>query len=172
MYEGVVSDADVLGCGFCDALRGRVRDARLALNDERFAVSMGQYQPTGPGYAFVVPHAHIQDLHSLPEHECGPMLQMVQRTSVANQRTFGVSGTTVVQNNGLPGQSVPHLHFHIVPVMLAMATRDARKCLSLTTNDWTNHGCWPPPYARTVHSTPAPRNSRRRLVNHRRCMSW
>ena len=115
MYEGVVSDADVLGCGFCDALRGRVHDAPLALNDERFAVSMGQYQPTGPGYAFVAPHAHIQDLHSLPEHECGPMLQMVQRTSVAIQRTFGVSGTTVVQNNGLPGQSVPHLHFHIVP---------------------------------------------------------
>lgn len=43
------------------------------------------------------------------------MLQMVRLTSAAVQRAFATSGTTVTQNNRPPGQSVPHLHFLVVP---------------------------------------------------------
>ncbi|WP_084678630.1 HIT family protein [Actinopolymorpha alba] len=110
-----MSETDEPGCHFCDELRGRTGGAPRAFDDERFAVFIGRYQPTGPGYALVVPHRHVQDLHSLPEADCGAMLRMVRLTSVAVQRAFDASGTTVMQNNGPPGQSVPHLHFHVVP---------------------------------------------------------
>lgn len=110
-----MSDNDVPGCHFCDAVRGRAPSEPRAFDDVRFVVFMGRYQPTGPGYALVVPYPHVQDLHSLPDPDYGPMLRMVGRTSAAVQRTFGASGTTVLQNNGPPGQSVPHLHFHVVP---------------------------------------------------------
>ena len=104
----------VQDCPFCDVIAGRVPGA-LAYDDGRFFVLMGRYQPTGPGYALVVPHAHVPDLHSLSAQDCGPMLQMVQRTSAAMQTAFGATGTTVSQNNGPPGQTVMHLHFHVVP---------------------------------------------------------
>lgn len=110
-----MSDIDAPGCGFCDQIRGRVPAPPNAFDDGRFVVLIGRYQPTGPGYALVVSHDHIQDLRDLSEVEYGPTLQMVSRTSAAIQRAFGVSGTTVLQNNGAPGQSVPHLHFHVVP---------------------------------------------------------
>ncbi|HEX3811811.1 MAG TPA: HIT family protein [Mycobacteriales bacterium] len=106
---------DVLGCHFCDALRGRKPGEPRAFDDGQFVVFLGRYQPTGPGYALVVPYSHINDLHTLPEQDHGPTLQMVRRTSVAVQEVFGTTGTTVLLNNGPPGQSVPHLHFHVVP---------------------------------------------------------
>ena len=31
------------------------------------------------------------------------------------QRAFGASGTTILQNDGPPGQSVDHLHIHVIP---------------------------------------------------------
>lgn len=110
-----MSDRDVPGCPYCDALEGRCRSEPLAFDDGRFAVFMGRYQPTGPGYALVVPRRHVQDLHALPDQDCGPMLQMVRQTSAAVRKAFDASGTTVVLNSGSPGQSVPHLHFHVVP---------------------------------------------------------
>jgi histidine triad (HIT) family protein len=105
----------VPGCEFCEALAGRPGGLPVAFVDERSAVFIGRYQPTGPGYALVVPRRHIRDLDALQEQDCGPMLRIVQRTSAAVRRAFSASGTTVLQNNGPPGQSVPHLHFHVVP---------------------------------------------------------
>jgi len=110
-----MSDIDVSACHFCDALWGRIHSEPRAFDDGQFAVLMGRYQPTGPGYALVVPYPHVQDLHSLPDDDCGPTFQMVRRTSAAVRQAFDVSGTTVMQNNGPPGQSVRHLHFHVIP---------------------------------------------------------
>lgn len=110
-----IPHVDEPGCHFCDALQGRKRGEPSAFDDGRFAVLMGRYQPSGPGYAVVVPYAHIPDLHSLSESECGPILHMVSRVSAAITGGFDVTGTTVVENNGRPGQSVRHLHFHVVP---------------------------------------------------------
>ena len=51
----------------------------------------------------------------MPFEQLGPMLEAVQRVSIAVVQAFGVTGTTVMQNNGPPGQRVLHLHFHVVP---------------------------------------------------------
>jgi histidine triad (HIT) family protein len=103
------------GCHFCRALQGREDGEPRAFDDGQFVVFMGRYQPTGPGYALVVPHVHIPDLHSLSESECGQALHLVGRVSAAIISAFDVTGTTVIENNGRPGQSVMHLHFHVVP---------------------------------------------------------
>ncbi len=108
-------DFDEPGCHFCDALRDRKATEPRAFDDGQFVVFMGRYQPTGPGYALIVPYAHIHDLHSLSKDEYGPVLHMVGRVSAAITEAFDVTGTTVMQNNGRPGQSVKHLHFHVVP---------------------------------------------------------
>ena len=87
----------------------------MALDTDEFVSFVGRYQPTGPGYSLVVPRRHVTDLHALSSDELGPTLAAVQRVSRAIVDAFGVSGTTVMQNNGHPGQRVMHLHFHVVP---------------------------------------------------------
>jgi histidine triad (HIT) family protein len=76
---------------------------------------MGRYQPTGPGYSLVIPRVHVRDLHDLPPDQHAPMLAAVRRVSLAVTDAFGVTGTTIMQNNGEPAQRVKHLHFHVVP---------------------------------------------------------
>lgn len=104
------------GCGYCDVLAGRAEGPQRAFDDARYVVFMGRFQPTGPGYALVIPRTHVDDLHALTDEECGGMLATLRRVSDAVVRAFdGVTSTTIMQNNGRPAQSVAHLHFHVVP---------------------------------------------------------
>ena len=103
------------GCGYCDVFSGRAAGPPVALDTDAFVSFMGRYQPTGPGYSLVVPRRHVADLHALGSEELEPMLAAVQAVSRAVLAAFGVTGTTVMQNNGRPGQHVMHLHFHVVP---------------------------------------------------------
>lgn len=118
--------ASRIGCPYCDILAGRAIGRPTALEEEDFVSFMGRFQPTGPGYSLVIPRKHVQDLHSLPTNQLAPMLDAVRRVSVAIVQAFGASGTTVMQNNGAPGQKVGHLHFHVVPRHLG----DAYPCES------------------------------------------
>ena len=103
------------GCGYCDVFSGRAAGPPVALDTDEFVSFMGRYQPTGPGYSLVVPRRHVTDLHALSSEELEPTLAAVQAVSGAILGAFGVSGTTVMQNNGGPWQRVMHLHFHVVP---------------------------------------------------------
>ena len=103
------------GCGYCDVFSGRAAGPPVALDTDEFVSFMGRYQPTGPGYSLVVPRRHVNDLHALGAEELMPTLAAVQTVSRAILGAFGVSGTTVMQNNGRPGQRVMHLHFHVIP---------------------------------------------------------
>lgn len=103
------------GCGYCDVFSGRATGPPVALDTDECVSFMGRYQPTGPGYSLVVPRRHIIDLHEVSAEELQPSLAAVQKVSRAILAAFGVSGTTVMQNNGRPGQRVMHLHFHVVP---------------------------------------------------------
>lgn len=102
-------------CGYCDIFTGAAQGPPIALDTPGYASFMGRYQPTGPGYALVVPKRHVADLHAFEASELGPMLEAVQRVSAAILDAFSVTGTTVMQNNGEPGQRVRHVHFHVVP---------------------------------------------------------
>jgi histidine triad (HIT) family protein len=103
------------GCPYCDTLSGAANGPPRFLDDGGFVGFMGRYQPTGPGYALVVPRAHVENLHHLAADQLEPMLRVVQQVSMAIVSAFSVTGTTIMQNNGPPGQRVEHLHFHVVP---------------------------------------------------------
>lgn len=107
--------AERIDCPYCDVFAGRAAGPAVALDTDEFVSFVGRYQPTGPGYSLVVPRRHVTDLHALSADELGPTLAAVQRVSRAIVDAFDVSGTTVMQNNGHPGQRVMHLHFHVVP---------------------------------------------------------
>ena len=71
-------------------------------------------RPVFPGHCLVVPKEHIETLGDLPERLMVPLVRAVQRVGGAVERAMEAHGNFVGVNNRV-SQSVPHLHFHVVP---------------------------------------------------------
>jgi histidine triad (HIT) family protein len=106
-----VSPADP-SCLFCRIVAGEV-PAHVVVDDEH-AVAFLDHRPLFAGHTLVVPRDHVPTLPDLPEAELGPYLRVVQRLAAALPDALGAAGTFVAANNTV-SQSVPHLHFHVVP---------------------------------------------------------
>jgi histidine triad (HIT) family protein len=99
-------------CVFCDVISGVV-PAHIVLADDEVVAFLDQ-RPVFKGHVLVAPRAHVQTLADLPAVRVGPYFLRVQRVSSVMPAALGSQGTFVAANN-VVSQSVPHLHFHVVP---------------------------------------------------------
>ncbi|MBB1243405.1 HIT family protein [Streptomyces durbertensis] len=99
-------------CVFCEIVAGRA-PAHLVWADAH-AVAFLDRRPLFPGHVLVVPRGHHTTLTDLPPDELDPYFRGVQRVAGAVAAGMEAAGTFVAANNGV-SQSVPHLHFHVVP---------------------------------------------------------
>jgi len=99
-------------CLFCRIVSGEVA-APIVFEDE---VSVGflDHRPLFPGHTLLVPREHVETLADLPDGLLEPYFRNVRMLSVAIPEAMGAQGTFVAANN-IVSQSVPHLHFHVVP---------------------------------------------------------
>ena len=100
------------GCLFCGIAAGEV-EAALVL-DEPHAIGFLDHRPLFPGHCLLIPRGHHETLADLPPEQIGPYFAMLQRLAVAVPLAMEAKGTFVAANN-IVSQSVPHLHFHVVP---------------------------------------------------------
>lgn len=101
-----------MSCVFCDIVDGRV-DAHVVL-DEPFVLGFLDARPVFKGHVLLVPRIHVDTLVDLPRELMGPLMGAVQRTAAAVVAGLGAQGSFVACNN-VVSQSVPHLHWHVVP---------------------------------------------------------
>jgi histidine triad (HIT) family protein len=99
-------------CIFCAIVAGRA-PAHRVLDDDACAAFLDT-RPLFPGHTLVVPRAHRATLADLPRGELEPLLLAVQRVSRALGEALGAEGTFVAMNDRV-SQSVPHVHWHVVP---------------------------------------------------------
>lgn len=99
-------------CVFCAIVAGSVPAFRVV--DESAGVAFLDTRPVFPGHVLVVPRSHIVTLADLPAEQIPGYFGLVQRLAVAVQAGMAADGTFVAENNTV-SQSVPHLHFHVVP---------------------------------------------------------
>jgi histidine triad (HIT) family protein len=99
-------------CLFCRIVAGEVA-APIVYEDE---VSVGflDHRPLFEGHTLLVPREHVQTLADLPDELVDPYFRTVRMLSVAVPDAMGAQGSFVAANN-VVSQSVPHLHFHVVP---------------------------------------------------------
>lgn len=73
-------------------------------------------EPLAPGHTLVVPTAHHADIFDTPPDVLQRTMELVQRLAQAMRTTLQASGVNILNASG-PGseQSIPHLHFHVVP---------------------------------------------------------
>ena len=99
-------------CPFCAICRGELA-ASVVLRDEHLCAFLDT-RPVFKGHVLIVPRQHVPDLLELPRTEMEPLLSAVQRMAAAMEKGLGADGSFVAVNTKI-SQSVPHLHFHVVP---------------------------------------------------------
>lgn len=99
-------------CVFCEIARGE-RPAHLVL-DEPDVLAFLDVRPLFPGHTLVIPRQHHVTLADLPAALLAPFFGTLQRVSAAMPAAMDGDGSFVANNN-VVSQSVPHLHFHVVP---------------------------------------------------------
>lgn len=99
---------------FAKILRGEIPSQRV-YEDDDFVVIM-DVMPQGPGHVLVLPRARSRNLLDADAGTLAKLLPLVQRVARAVKSAFAADGVTVMQfNEPAGGQTVFHLHMHVVP---------------------------------------------------------
>jgi histidine triad (HIT) family protein len=99
---------------FARILRGEIPAAQVMADE--VAVAFMDAFPQAEGHTLVVPRYPARNLFELPVELIGPYMERVQRVAIAVRAAFSPEGIILSQFNGTPaGQTVFHLHFHIIP---------------------------------------------------------
>jgi len=73
-------------------------------------------KPVLPGHVLVVPKRNVPRLADLDDDEVACLMRSVNRVGKVVQKAYESDGLTIVCQDGkAAGQTVPHVHFHILP---------------------------------------------------------
>ncbi len=101
-------------CIFCKLANG-VFDTVTVYEDEDFRAIM-DIAPAAKGHVLLLPKEHMADLLEMDENVANKALPILQKIANAMKEEFRCDGINMLQNNGkAAGQTVFHLHFHLIP---------------------------------------------------------
>lgn len=100
---------------FAKILRGEIPSVKV-YEDEEVLAFMDIF-PQTRGHVLVVPkNVSARNFLELPAHRVAPLMERVHKLTIAAEKALKPDGITVTQFNGEDaGQTIFHLHFHIIP---------------------------------------------------------
>lgn len=99
---------------FAKILRGEIPCHKVYEDDD--AVAFMDVMPQAPGHTLIVPKAASRNLLDADPVVLSKLLPIVQKVAIAVKAAFAADGVSVFQyNEAAGGQSVFHLHMHVVP---------------------------------------------------------
>ena len=100
---------------FAKILRGEIPAVRV-FEDDHVLAFMDAF-PQGRGHTLVIPkHSNARNFLEEAPEIIGPLMLGVQRVARAVRAALNPDGLVITQFNGATaGQTVYHLHFHIIP---------------------------------------------------------
>lgn len=101
-------------CIFCKIAAGEIPSATV-YEDEDFRAIL-DIAPAHKGHTIILPKTHAANLLELDESTAAKLLPVAKRIAKALKEELGCDGINLLQNNGAAaGQSVFHLHVHVIP---------------------------------------------------------
>ncbi|MAI89636.1 HIT family protein [Ponticaulis sp.] len=100
---------------FAKIIKGEIPCVKVYEDD--VALAFMDLFPQSEGHTLVIPkQAKARNLLEMPGNLLGSYMQRVQKVAKAVEAALKPDGIVVTQFNGAPaGQTVFHLHFHIIP---------------------------------------------------------
>ena len=101
-------------CVFCAIAAGEIPCFKVYEDDLTLAYL--DINPFSKGHTLVIPKRHAADLLEVDGELLKEVVVRVKRLAAHIQEQLDCDGFNVLQNNGVAaGQTVRHIHFHIVP---------------------------------------------------------
>lgn len=99
---------------FAKILRGEIPSYKVY--EDADTVAFMDVMPQGPGHLLVVPKAPSRNLLDADPAVLARLLPVVQKLARAAKAAYGSDGVTIIQfNEPAAGQTVFHLHVHVIP---------------------------------------------------------
>lgn len=99
---------------FAQILRGEL-PAQIVAEDD-LSIAFMDAMPQSSGHTLVIPKEQAKDIFSISQPVLQHVILQTQRVARAVDQAFNPAGVMIVQLNRVgAGQSVFHLHFHIIP---------------------------------------------------------
>ncbi len=101
-------------CVFCAIAAGEIPCFKVYEDD--LALAYLDINPFAEGHVLVIPKAHTTGLLDTPDETLAAVMARVKKVAARLKEALPCDGFNVLQNNGVAaGQTVPHVHFHLVP---------------------------------------------------------
>jgi len=101
-------------CIFCAIAAGEIPSFKVYEDD--LALAYLDINPFSKGHTLVIPKAHAAGLLDADDKMLSELVLRVKKVAAQVKEKLGCDGFNILQNNGeAAGQTVRHIHFHIVP---------------------------------------------------------
>ena len=115
---------------FAKMLRGEIPAIKLYEDDNTLAFM--DIMPQADGHTLVIPKEEAETIFDLSDEGATACMRTVRKVGAAVKEAFNAPGVVQFQLNGKgAGQTVPHVHFHVIPGSIA----DLRKPHAATQAD-------------------------------------
>lgn len=101
-------------CIFCKLANG-IFETNTLYEDDQFRVIFDA-SPATKGHVLVIPKEHYANVFEIPEDLIADAYKVAKKVATVLKEVTGCDGINILQNNGeVAGQTVFHLHIHIIP---------------------------------------------------------
>ena len=102
-------------CIFCSIIEGK-QPAYIIEENEHFLIILDIF-PLRPGHTLIVAKRHVKFIEDLTYQEREVLIDLINKMSKKLKRSkLNAKATQIILNNGKEAnQTIPHLHFHVIP---------------------------------------------------------
>ncbi len=109
-----------MNCIFCAIAKGEIPSFKIYEDD--LVLAYLDINPFTKGHTLVIPKVHSSGLLDTSDETLASIISRVKKVAAHLKDALPCDGFNILQNNGqCAGQTVPHVHFHIVPRLGASA---------------------------------------------------
>ncbi len=99
---------------FARILRGEL--PKIAVYEDDLTLALMDIMPSTEGHTLVITKEPAEGILDLSPDGAAALIKTTQKVAKAVKKGLGCPGVMLIQLNGeAAGQSIPHIHFHILP---------------------------------------------------------
>ena len=103
-----------MSCIFCKIINKEI-PSKIVYEDELVLAILDLSQATY-GHTLVMPKKHYENIYEIDDETLAHLIKIVKKLAIKIKNKLNAKGINILNNNETAaGQSVMHLHFHIIP---------------------------------------------------------